>query len=117
MDLATYFLAGVWLVNGLLAKVFGLVPRHRAIVARFFGETRSLPLTRLIGLAEIAMAVWILSGRGRPWCFAAQALVIAAMNGLELWGARDLLLFPRLMPAANAALLLAAFWWSRRGGA
>lgn len=117
MNYTAALLAGVWLANGLVAKVLGFVPRHRAIVARFFGDARAPFLTRMIGLGEIGMAVWILSGLQRPWCFAAQAILIVTMNALELLRARDLLLFPRLMPAANAALLLAAFWWSRQGGA
>lgn len=106
-------LATVWLANGLGAKLLGLVPRHQLIVARFFGAGDSLPITRLIGLAEIGMALWIVSGRGRRACFMAQAAVLVTMNSLELWRARDLLLFPVLMPLANAVLLLLAFYWSR----
>ncbi|MBL9170823.1 MAG: hypothetical protein JNN07_24030 [Verrucomicrobiales bacterium] len=52
------FFAGVWLVNGMYCKVLDGVPRHRWIVARILGEDHSLFLTRLIGIAEIAMAVW-----------------------------------------------------------
>jgi hypothetical protein len=106
-------LAAVWLTSGLGAKLLGLVPRHQAIVARFFGDTYALPMTKLIGVAEVVMALWILSGRERKLCAVMQALAVVAMNGLELWGARDLLLFPRLMPVANAVLLLVAFWWAR----
>ena len=110
---AAILLASVWLVNGLGAKLLGLVPRHQWIVARFCGADHALLLTNLIGLAEIAMAVWILSGRRRRRCFWAMAAVIVTMNCLELWRARDLLLFPVLMPVANAFLLGLAFWWSR----
>lgn len=110
---ATVLLAGVWLVNGFGAKLLGLVPRHQAIVARFFGEGDAPTLTRLIGGAEILMAVWILSGRSRRACAWSMAATLVAMNTLELWRARDLLLFPRLMPLANAALILLALWWSR----
>ncbi len=110
---ATVLLASVWLVNGLGAKLLGLVPRHQAIVARFFGEADAPALTRLIGGAEILMAVWILSGRSRRACAWSMAATLVTMNSLELWQARDLLLFPRLMPLANAALILLALWWSR----
>ena len=112
---AAVLLASVWLINGLYAKLLGLVPRHRLIVARFFGDGNALVLTRLIGLAEMAMAIWILSGKARGHCALTQAVVILTMNTLELWRARDLLLFPRLMPVANAALLIVAFGWSRAG--
>jgi hypothetical protein len=113
---ATIVLAGVWMINGLVAKLLGFVPRHEAIVARFFGEASAPILTRLIGLGEIAMALWIITGRKRLWCASTQCFLIVTMNVLELWRARDLLLFPVLMPVANALLLLLAFWWSRQGG-
>ena len=101
-------LAAVWLTSGLGAKLLGLVPRHQAIVARFFGDALAWPMTKAIGAAEVVMAVWILSGRERMACAVMQAVAIVAMNSLELWGARDLLLFPRLMPIANAVLLAGA---------
>lgn len=41
----TYLFALVWLVNGLLCKVLGLVPRHAAIVARILEPAH-------VGLAE-----------------------------------------------------------------
>jgi hypothetical protein len=110
---AALALAGVWLASGLGAKLLGLVPRHQAIVARFFGDALAWPMTKAIGTAEVVMAVWILSGRERTACAVMQTVAIVAMNSLELWGARDLLLFPRLMPVANAALLAVAFWWAR----
>lgn len=112
---AGYLLAAVWLANGVGAKLLGLIPRHRLIVARFFGESNSYFVTASIGVAETAMAVWILSGRWRGACAIAQAIVVATMNSLELWRAPDLLLFPRLMPVANAGLLAVAWWWSRAG--
>jgi len=110
---ATLILSGVWFVNGCYAKLLGFVPRHQAIVARFVGEDLAAVLTPLIGLGEMAMACWILSGVRRRWCAAAQAFLIITMNSLELLWARDLLLFPRLMPLANALLLLVAYMWSR----
>lgn len=112
--LASFVIAGVWLVNGLVAKLLGFAPRHEAIVARFFGEAAAPLLVRLIGLGEITMALWILSGRERWLCFLAQAFLIITMNTLELWQARDLLLFPRLMPVANLFLLAAAYYWTKR---
>jgi len=105
-------LAAVWLMNGIYAKVLGRVPRHQAIVARFFGENHSRLLTRLIGIGEIGMALWILSGWERPWCFAAQAVILVSMNTLELMRARDLLLSPIGMPIANFGLLVLAWYWS-----
>jgi hypothetical protein len=91
----TYLIALVWLANGLLCKVMGLVPRHEAIVARILGPAYAGPLTRLIGLAEIGMAVWLLSGIKRRWCVLAQMALVATMNTLEYVLAPDLLLWGR----------------------
>jgi hypothetical protein len=93
--LLTYFIALVWLANGLLCKVLNLVPRHEAIVARILGPAYAGPLTHLIGLAEIGMAVWLLSGIKRRWCVLAQMGLVATMNTLEYVLAPDLLLWGR----------------------
>jgi hypothetical protein len=89
----TYLIALVWLANGLLCKVLGLVPRHAAIVARILGPAHAGLLTRLIGLAEIGMAAWMLSGIKRRWCVLAQMGLVAVMNTLEYFLAPDLLLW------------------------
>ena len=73
-----------------------LVPRHEAIVARILGPEYAAPLTRLIGLAEIGMAVWVLSGRWVRLNAAAQVALVLVMNALECWLAPDLLLWGRL---------------------
>jgi hypothetical protein len=93
----------VWLASGLGAKVLGLVPRHREIVARVLGDEHALAWTRLIGVAEIGVAVWVLSRLWPRWCAGAQIAAVVAMNVLELTFAPDLLLFGRW----NAAFALA----------
>lgn len=55
----TYFIASVWVVNGLFCKVLNLVPRHQEIVANILGEDYSRPLTVAIGIAEVGMAIWV----------------------------------------------------------
>lgn len=94
-QLLTFFIAAVWLINGLFCKVLGLVPRHRAIVARILGETHAGLITKIIGFAEIGMTIWILSGIQGRMNAATQILVVAAMNVLEFFLARDLLLWGR----------------------
>lgn len=85
----------VWLVNGLYCKVLNQVPRHEEIVASILGETMSRPLTLLIGLSEIVMAIWIISRYQSKLNAIAQISIILLMNVLEfllvpqllLWGA------------------------------
>nr|WP_290928439.1 DoxX-like family protein [Haliscomenobacter sp.] len=74
------------MANGLFCKVLNLVPRHEQIVARILGETYARPLTLAIGLAEIGMAIWVLS-RIKPRLNAVlQMAVWRSLNTLEfLW--------------------------------
>lgn len=94
-QLLTYFIAIVWLINGLFCKVLNFVPRHQEIVARILGNDGSRLLTFLIGLSEIAMAIWIISGARTRVNTIIQILVIATMNTLEFLLAPDLLLWGR----------------------
>lgn len=91
-----YLFATVWIVNGLFCKVLNLVPRHQQIVARVVSEDYSRPLTVLIGLSEIGMAVWILSNIRKRLNSVVQMLIIAIMNILEFLLAPDLLLWGRV---------------------
>jgi DoxX-like family len=104
--LLTYFFAGVWLINGLYCKVLGLVPRHRAIVARILGESHATLLTRAIGAAEIAMTIWILSGIYSRLNAVTQIVVVVAMNILEFFLAPDLLLWGRVNAIVAALFIL-----------
>lgn len=92
-QLVNYLIATVWFVNGLFCKVLDLVPRHRQIVARILGEDHAALITKAIGLSEIAMAVWILSGFLTRLNVLTQVVVIATMNVLEFILVPDLLLW------------------------
>ena len=87
--------AAVWVVNGLLCKVLGLVPRHQEIVARILGESHAEFLTLAIGVSEVFMAIWVLSRVWSKLCGATQIIVVLTMNTIELTLAPDLLLFWR----------------------
>ncbi len=91
--LLSYFIAAVWIANGLFCKVLNLVPRHGQIVARILGDDYSRPLTLLIGLSEIGMAMWIISGIRTRLNAVIQIVVIAIMNTLEFALVPDLLLW------------------------
>ncbi|MGY2134902.1 DoxX-like family protein [Hymenobacter sp. HD11105] len=98
----------MWLLNGLLCKVLALIPRHEAIVARILGPAYAAPLTRLIGLAEIGLALWVLSGRWVKLTAGGQIALVLGMNVLEIFLAPDLLLWGpfNLLFAALFALLV-----------
>jgi hypothetical protein len=91
----TYLVALVWLINGLVCKVLNFVPRHHLIVARILGREYSSLITFTIGIAEITMAIWIIT-RIQPKLNAiVQILIIGTMNTLEFLLAPDLLLWKR----------------------
>lgn len=90
-----YLIALVWLINGLVCKVLNFVPRHQEIVARILGAEYAFVLTKMIGIAEIVMVIWILSGFLRKLNVITQMAVIATMNVLEFLLAPDLLLWGR----------------------
>ena len=94
--LLTYCIATVWIANGLFCKVLNFVPRHEQIVARILGDDYSRPLTILIGLSEIIMAVWILRVYKTRLNAIAQIVVVGTMNTLEFILVPDLLLWGKL---------------------
>lgn len=94
--LATFLIAMVWFCNGLFCKVLNLVPRHEQIVSIFFGEEMAHGMTILIGVSEILMAAWVLSGIQRRVNTVAQIAIIGAMNCLEFLFASDLLLWGKM---------------------
>lgn len=108
--LLTIFIALVWLVNGLVAKVLNLVPRHTEIVANILGEENARPLTILIGCSEIAMAVWIYLDWYRKPTAIAQIAIILTMNTLESLLVPDLLLWGYFNPVF-AALFCGLIWY------
>lgn len=95
----TFCIATVWIVNGLFCKVLDLVPRHEQIVARILGNDYSRPLTILIGLAETAMAIWVLTRLKSKLNAITQIAIVATMNiiefiivpGLLLWGKMNII--------------------------
>ena len=98
----TVLIALVWLINGLLCKLLNLVPRHQQIVARILGVAHAPVFTKTIGVLEIGVCGWVLSGIWPITCAWFQILVVGAMNIIECCLARDLLLFGKL----NAVIAL-----------
>ena len=92
----TVAIAMVWLINGLFCKVLNLVPRHQQIVSRILDVADARILTLLIGCAEIAMALWVLSQLWTRTNTIFQIIIVLAMNIIEFICVPDLLLWGRL---------------------
>lgn len=88
-----YFYALVWVVNGLLCKIFNLVPRHQLIVERILKTDEPRLFTIIIGIAECFMGVWIILNYKQKLSAMLQIITIATMNIIEFILAPDLLLW------------------------
>jgi uncharacterized membrane protein YphA (DoxX/SURF4 family) len=104
---ARVVVASVWLYEGLWCKLLSGCPSHDAIV-------RSLPpplgrfadlLLMAIGVAEVGLGVWILSGWKARVAFWVQAFLLVLMNGGGLIWGRDAMAEPASMLIHNAVLL------------
>lgn len=106
----TVLISLVWLANGLFCKALNFVPRHEQIVARILGEEYAPVLIKLIGIAEITMAVWIISGIKKRFNAIAQMVIIATMNTLEFALAPDLLLWGKVNAAFAFLFILLIYY-------
>jgi hypothetical protein len=89
----TTIISLVWLINGLICKILNVIPRHEQIVSEILGNAHSSILTKGIGVLEVLMAVWIISGIKSKICSVFQMVVVGAMNIIEFAAVPDLLLF------------------------
>jgi hypothetical protein len=104
-----YSIAGIWIINGFVCKILNLVPRHQQIISSILGAQHSRLLTTLIGIAEMIMAVWILSRFQTKLNAIVQILVITTMNVLEFILVPELLLWGKFNSIFAAMLVLTIY--------
>lgn len=107
-------IGGVWIFHGLYSKLLDGIPRHREIVGRVLGDDISGRLTPVIGVVEIVLGIWVLTARWPRACALVQTAALVAMNALEIVFARELLISPAGMVAANLLLIASAWWLAAR---
>jgi uncharacterized protein YqjF (DUF2071 family) len=108
---STSIVASVWLVHGLFNKLLHFSPRHLQIVQSVPGLSGSrgeLVLT-VVGICEVGIAVWVVSGWAAVVCAAVQTVFLLSMNVVELAVARSLLLWPAGLIPINLAFLAVAW--------
>lgn len=84
------------------------------IVGRILGDEHARPLAVMIGLGEILLGLWVMSGRRTFACALFQTLALVAMNTLEILFAKELLVSAPGMVALNLLLLGSAWWLAQR---
>jgi uncharacterized protein DUF2071/DoxX-like protein len=104
---ATAIVASVWLIHGLFNKLLHFSPRHLLIVQSVPGleAGRGEAVLAGIGVFEVGIAVWVLSGWAAGACAAVQTVVLLSMNIVELSVARSLLLWPAGLIPINLMFL------------
>jgi uncharacterized membrane protein YphA (DoxX/SURF4 family) len=101
-------IALVWLYEGLWCKLLGGVPRQAEVIAAapFPGAAAARAALIALGLAECAIAAWVLSGRRMRQAALVQTVLLVAMNaGGTIW-ARRLIPDPGGMIVQNLAFLV-----------
>jgi hypothetical protein len=102
----------VWCFHGFYSKILDGIPRHRMIVGRILGENSAQSATIAIGVLEVLLGVWAVSGHKRPTCALAQTLAIVGMNTLEIILANDLLISAPGMVVLNLVFLSVVWFWA-----
>lgn len=100
--------AAVWLYEGLWNKVLGRAPREAEVVAAVprFGARYGRPFLKILGIVEVLLAIWVMSGISPGVCSITQIalLIVLNVNGL-LWS-RHIIHDPAGMILKNIAFLV-----------
>jgi len=109
--LSTLVVASVWLIHGLFNKLLHFSPRHLQIVQSVPGlaGSRGEVVLTAVGVCEVGLAVWVVSGWAATICAAFQTVFLLSMNIVELSVARSLLLWPAGLVPINLAFLAVAW--------
>lgn len=108
--IAAFAIGCVWVFHGFYSKVYGGIPRHKLIVGRVLGDDMAQWVTPLIGVCEILLGIWFFTPIRPRIRATVQTAALVSMNTFEMIFARDLLLHPPGMIAANI-VLIAVGWW------
>lgn len=109
--LIRFAVAAVWLYEGLWCKLLGREANQLRVVQavpRFRMRSGALFL-RGLGVVEVALAAWVLSGITPFACAMAQTSLLVALNAGGLLWARRLIHDPGGMVVKNFAFLVLAW--------
>ena len=103
--------AGVWLYEGLWCKLLRGEPREFEVVRAVprYGPRFGVPFLMTLGVVEVTLAVWVLTGATPLLCAIAQTVLLVALNANGLLWARDVIHDPRGMIVKNFAFLVLAW--------
>jgi hypothetical protein len=100
--------AAVWLYEGLWCKLLGGETRQFQVVAAVprYGPRFGMLFLKLLGAAEVGLALWALSGIAPLPCAVIQTLLLVTLNANGLLWARHIIHDPGGMVVKNFAFLV-----------
>jgi len=98
----------VWLYEGLWCKLLRSELRESQVVEAvpYFGPRVGTLFLKALGAAEVALAVWVLSGIAPILCAVVQTLLLVTLNASGLLWARHIIEDPVGMVVKNFSFLV-----------
>lgn len=111
--------AAVWMYEGLWSKLLGRAARQNQVVAAVpvFGPRFGRTFLMMLGLVEVSLALWVLSGVLPGMCSVTQVALLIALNTNGLLWARHIIHDPAGMVIKNLAFLVLAWACGALAGA
>ena len=109
---AQIVIGSVWVFHGVYSKILNGIPRHRLIVGKILGTAHAGIATKAIGVLEMLLGIWAWTGWQPVGCAVVQTAAIVAMNSLEIFLARELLISAVGMVILNAGFLAVVWYWA-----
>jgi len=109
---AQIVIGSVWVFHGFYSKILNGIPRHRLIVGKILSAANAGMATKAIGLLEVLLGLWVFTGWQPAGCAVVQTAAIVAMNALEIFLARDLLISAAGMVILNLGFLSLVWHWA-----
>ena len=103
--------AAVWLYEGLWCKLFRGEPRELEVVKAvpYYGPRFGVPFLMTLGVVEVAIAAWVLSGAEPFLCAIVETVLLVSLNANGLIWSRHVIHDPRGMVVKNFAFLVLAW--------
>ena len=103
--------AAVWLYEGLWCKLLNGEPRQVQVVQAVprFGPRIGMAFLKALGIVEVALAIWILSGVAQIVCAIVQTGLLVSLNACGLLWSRHIIHDPAGMVVKNVAFLVLAW--------
>lgn len=100
--------AAVWLYEGLWCKLLGRTQSQFQVVRAVprLGPLFGAPFLKALGVVEVALAAWVLTGIAPGTCAIAETVLLVLLNVNGLLWARKIIHEPAGMVVKNIAFLL-----------